>query len=60
MQLGLTGTRVSCVAGQCGACYVLTSGKPACSCITKLSNAVGVRFKELPVRPEKILARLKQ
>jgi aerobic-type carbon monoxide dehydrogenase small subunit (CoxS/CutS family) len=34
--LGLTGTKVACGEGHCGACTVLLDGIPALSCITLL------------------------
>jgi aldehyde oxidoreductase len=37
-QLGLTGTKVGCGVGQCGACYVLMNGKLLRSCITKWNS----------------------
>lgn len=35
-QLGLTGTKVGCGTGQCGACSVIMDGKVIRSCITKM------------------------
>ena len=40
--LGLTGTKVSCGEGHCGACTVMLDGATALSCIT-LVHAVGER-----------------
>src|ERR671918_331145 len=40
--LGLTGTKIACGEGHCGACTVLLDGAPALSCIT-LVHAVGER-----------------
>jgi aerobic-type carbon monoxide dehydrogenase small subunit (CoxS/CutS family) len=37
--LGLTGTKVACGEGHCGACTVLVDGMPTLSCIT-LAHAV--------------------
>ena len=37
-QLGLTGTKVGCGQGQCGACNVILNGKLVRSCVTKLSR----------------------
>ena len=39
--LGLTGTKYSCGAGDCGACTVLIDGKPAFSCLTLAVTAKG-------------------
>jgi aerobic-type carbon monoxide dehydrogenase small subunit (CoxS/CutS family) len=40
--LGLTGTKIACGEGHCGACTVLLDGRPSLACIT-LVHAVGER-----------------
>jgi len=41
-QLGLTGTRLGCEHGVCGACTVLLDGEPARSCIMLAAQADGL------------------
>ena len=38
---GLTGVKVGCNAGDCGACTVLIDGEPACACLVTLGQAEG-------------------
>jgi aldehyde oxidoreductase len=40
-ELGLTGTKVGCDAGDCGACTVLINGKAACACLVAVGQLEG-------------------
>ncbi len=40
-ELGLTGTKVGCDAGDCGACTVLLDGQQVCACMTALGQVAG-------------------
>ena len=39
--LGLTGTKIGCNAGDCGACTVLMDGQQVCACMVSLAQAEG-------------------
>jgi CO/xanthine dehydrogenase Mo-binding subunit/aerobic-type carbon monoxide dehydrogenase small subunit (CoxS/CutS family) len=40
-ELGLTGTKVGCDAGDCGACTVLLDGRQVCACLVAAGQAEG-------------------
>jgi aldehyde oxidoreductase len=43
--LGLTGTKVGCDAGDCGACTVLLDGEPICACLIAVGQVSGSEIR---------------
>lgn len=43
--LGLTGTKVGCDAGDCGACTILLDGRQVCACMVAAAQVEGCRIE---------------
>lgn len=46
-RLGLTGTKLGCERGACGACTVILDGKPVSSCMTLAVDAIGLPIETI-------------
>jgi aldehyde oxidoreductase len=60
--LGLTGTKVGCDAGDCGACTVLLDGRQTCACLVAIGQVEGrmVETVEGLAGPDSTLAQLQK
>ncbi len=56
--LGLTGTKVGCDAGDCGACTVLIDGEPVCACLTPMARVAGTDITTVEGLSQAALSRL--
>jgi CO/xanthine dehydrogenase Mo-binding subunit/aerobic-type carbon monoxide dehydrogenase small subunit (CoxS/CutS family) len=58
--LRLTGTKVGCDAGDCGACTVLLDGQPVCACLTPVGQVESRSVKTVEGLANGALTRLQQ
>ncbi|MBI1219485.1 MAG: molybdopterin-dependent oxidoreductase [Rhodobacteraceae bacterium] len=59
-EVGLTGTKVGCDAGDCGACTVRLDGAAVCACLTPLAQAAGRRVETVEGLAQGTLSALQQ
>ena len=58
--LGLTGTKVGCDAGDCGACTVRLDGRQVCACLVAMGQVAGRRVETIEGLADGGLAALQQ
>ena len=59
-ELGLTGTKIGCEAGDCGACTVLLDGAQVCACLVATAQAEGASIDTVEGEgPDGVLDRLR-
>jgi aldehyde oxidoreductase len=58
--LGLSGTKVGCDAGDCGACTVLLDGRQVCACLVAMGQMDGRCVETVEGRANGALSRLQQ
>src|SRR5258708_38957756 len=51
-ELGLTGTKVGCDAGDCGACTVLLDRDPVCACLVAAGQVEGCEITTVEGRAD--------
>ncbi len=56
--LRLTGTKVGCDAGDCGACTVLVDGEPLCACLVPAAQVEGAQVRTVEGLANGSLSRL--
>ena len=60
-ELGLTGTKIGCEAGDCGACTVLLDGEQVCACLVPTAQADGASIETVEgVGPRGLTERLRR
>jgi CO/xanthine dehydrogenase Mo-binding subunit/aerobic-type carbon monoxide dehydrogenase small subunit (CoxS/CutS family) len=60
-QLGMTGTKIGCDAGDCGACTILMDGEQVCACLVSTAQAEGASIDTVEGSgPDGLTDRLRQ